>query len=291
MTTPKTAPKAPIEPIPAEVFLDEIPFTEDDLELALAQMAETGSRPLDLLALDSSEVEQGDHLTPEAAAHAAAVARVAGYQIVDEDHAEWAGSIYTRHAHRVAAAERRYRERVDRLARQFDEETRASARSIEFLGEALERFALSRRADDPKRNKTTTLTSLKVATTTRNAGGKVTVADAEALLGWAERTLDPKTYETVVEHTPKLVAAGIKATTRIVSVGDVVRDEDTEDLVEIVLVDQAGEIHRATGEALAPYVSDDGHLLTEYVVGPDWLPVAGADIEPESVSAKITLLG
>lgn len=135
---------------------------------------------------------------------------VQGWQIDSLDAAEWA-------ARRLIAAERRadevraqaeiWREPIDRW--ETDELARLDP-AIRYFTDRLRAFALVRRADDERHNKTTRLPSGEI--TTRSGGEpKVVVEDEAAVIAWAKETLTEGELPAVVKKVETVLLPGLRA--------------------------------------------------------------------------------
>lgn len=185
-------------PIPPELAVDDEPvpgwlleqwanhvLTEaDDAGMDLADMADT------MLTADDDTADE-----------------VQRWQITDDGAAEWAmrhlAVLNTERGQLSAQAD----EWVRRIRFWFDQAVRPIDVRAVFFTRHLERYALRRRAEDPKA-KTLNLPSGRVAT--RLTSPAVAVYDEERLIAWCKENLEPDETATVIRVTEKVLVAELR---------------------------------------------------------------------------------
>lgn len=251
-------------PIPAELAYPdgEEPFTLAELDAALAYLAAHDPECEDpsLLLLDLGPDEANIDLGPlpdDQREGAAAVARAAGWHITDRGGAEWAARRYAERRADLTDVQTRakaWKAQIAEWERKEVAKLQGSAFHLELL---LVEYAAGRRAADPKGAKSTPLPSATIKGTAQNVGGKVAVADEDAVVDWASTSLDSDEYEEVVHTTTKVMLDPLRKRLRIAlpeADPDAPADAPPP---EAIVVDEGGQ------------------------------PVPGVTIEPEYVSWKV----
>lgn len=284
-------------PIPAELALDQEPFHQavlDQWAAYVAADAEDAALDAGALArdvLDTVRDGDGDEL--------------GRWQITDDGAAEWAMrhvvALNVERSQLAAQAD----EWVRRIRLWFDQAARPIDAKIGFFTSHLERYALRRRAEDPK-VKTIALPSGRVAT--RASSPTVAVYDEEQLLAWCKENLEPDEAATVIRTTEKVLVAELRHHVVLVEVptsvvvspcGCITRPIHPPDpatgMESPVEWQTAGELAAWTvgTEVRCPGCGDFGLVAqwadTEHVVRDGaGRPVPGADVRPGETKATVT---
>lgn len=250
---------------------------------------------------DEPERDLIDVVTDVAAGGQQPPAEWQGFRIGSDADAERAIARYARAQNQVAELEAQARawtiETEDRLARirqWFEHRARRPRATMAFLQAHLVAYALDRRAEDPKHNKTLVLPSGAVRTIEQRP--KVAVADETAVVGWAEASLDPDVLQDVAPVQPrKLYVQPLRDHLRLVEVVDHAKLvlANSAEVIEWRRVDR-GPVCPGVGDGW-PTSEDAEDLVARVEVlvshlevhGPDGEPVPGCYVEPGQITAKV----
>lgn len=250
-----------IPPIPAELAIDDEPFTLEELEAALAYLrahdpeCDDPSALLQDLGASEAAVDL-DSLPEDQRAGAAAVARIAGWRITDRGGAEWAGRRYAQRRADIDDIKARAKAWKARITEWERDEVAKLAGSAEHLERLLIDYADERRREDPKHAKSTTLPSVTIAGRAQNVGGKVALADEDEVIAWAETSLATEEYEEVIKTTTTVYLDPLRKRLRIVT----------------------------------PEATDDDPHPDPIVVDEGGQPVPGVRVDPEYVSWSVKVV-
>lgn len=281
------------DPIPAELLdLEGIPTTEDLGALVAAARELAAEVGVDAEAIALEMVTSDEPLGPPAADAARR------WRPENDDQAEWALRVLAR-AEASSDATRtqamRWRAKIDEWeAGQLAEDSV----TIAVMTGHLERYGLSRR--EAGGGATTKLPSGKVATTGHKS--KVVVIDEAAVIDWADNNLEGDEFEATVKVTSKALVTGLRAvasidhrpTGRVVialGCGHDIVENPTEGIpLEDALTKYADTAWRCpschTDEQVLQVDAERQPVAVSTDTG---LPIPGTAIEPEHVTAKVTV--
>lgn len=260
--------------LPPEVLADA-PFTDAELAafFAWADSPEFDEQQADLM---SPPPEDGKDPGP-----------AARFQVDGPRTAAWAMAKYAEYADRVRGVRELRDEFLRRIQDWYADELGDAPRSLQFFGQHLEAYALQRRADTEGKEMTQKLPSGKVATT--KTSEKIGIEDDAAVMEWA-REHAPTAIKEDLLKTPVYAAARIlEYPTRVLMhpcacIVDVPGDVAVADREKVYELATGMTCLQCGEEALVGRWFD----VEKIVVGLDDLPVPGATVEPEKISAKVT---
>lgn len=235
------------------------------------------------------------------------------WRIHDDGAAEWAMAHVARADDELARLKAQAAEwtieaedRLARIRQWFDHRAARHLATRLFMEAHLRRYALERRAEDPKHAKTLVLPSGAVRTVEQKP--KAAVADEATVIAWAVRALDGPDREDVAPAQPrKLYVQRLRDHTEVVEVIDraqllladgnlVLWERDGAALTE-----WAWEGDRGSGPACPgggdgwPSPEEATALVARVEVlashlevqGPDGLPVPGTHVQPGSITTTV----
>lgn len=159
------------------------------------------------------------------------------------------------------------RERLARVAAWEADQLREPERTIAFMSNHLERFAIAERERTDGKTKTIKLPSGKI-TTRRAEEPKVNIADPDALLAWVKANVDADKIEQVVKTTESVLISEFR---KLVTI---------EPQYQAVVDDDGGLVHDTDGEVILEIVS-------WVVIDEAGCPVDGVTIEHPHTEATV----
>jgi len=220
------------------------------------------------------------------------------WQVLDRPSAEWAlGKLRdaaTRQLQLEVEAQTMaapYTLRIDRIHAWLQGELAPLRVTEAFMGSQLERYAIERRKEDEKRNKTTKLPSGEVRTT--SSAPRVVIVDQAAVVQWAERNAPD-----IVRREPKVLLGDLRqrvSVERLITAARVtlscgcVHETSSPSGLDLVV---GSEYHCETcaEAALLGRVETLAVSYRPVTVTGEPLPLGiGVDVDPGGVDAKVVL--